>query len=151
MNFQDKNYYKNFIDFLHKIYNSNEYKNEDNEVLIRVIISRAYYTAFLHCRDHLNSKTLNFNLFGGNFLINGKKKSIHDDVVNLIKQTHKREVKLLKRLKNLRLLADYTTNIELLNLSTNQLNLPNSYKINLRLNINDVINDVKHIVSTIPK
>lgn len=96
MSFQS-DYYKPLCDYLLELLkpiNSSKY-TFDQEILRRDFVSRSYYTALLHCKN-LVEEDIDKNILG-----------THAQVINATND----EISIdLRKLKSLRVMADYDTN-----------------------------------------
>ena len=72
---------------------------DDNEILLRNILSRAYYTVFLHCENVVREEVLHSQKSYTNKIID------HNTVIHAVKNTNVRD--LLFELKRYRERADY--------------------------------------------
>ena len=89
-------YYKSIIEHCVDLYKTTG-SSDKKEAILRNIVSRSYYTCFLHCRDKLKQSGMSFN--AANI-------DSHEEVIRELPQGLKNQ---LNQLKKFRRKADYDT------------------------------------------
>ena len=96
MSFQEQNYYQKIVSANVLTYNTLS-SDDEKEIYLRNIVSRTYYSCYLHCRDALLAAgVLQSTEFDDD--------KSHTKVINALPKGLKMQ---LKQLKNFRIKADY--------------------------------------------
>lgn len=137
-----KNYYRDFVLHLKtEILSSSSKSQIEEEQLTRVLLSRAYYTAFLYCREQLKKQNPNLKL-------NNQGANEHDYLMKIIGFNSKnKEVKrLLRELKDERIVADYEVNISVKNNNTFQ--DPRTNK-EMKIDVDQTVQNMEDILNAV--
>ncbi len=113
---------------------------KDKEELVRCLLSRAYYTAFLYCKKQIlkNNPNLTFNYH---------KNESHNDFINSLKSSNYKVFRLMRELKDERVIADYETLPIVNDRSEVVSSLGNKHKIDIIQtvkNMETILNSVIH-------